>query len=90
MSIKLVNSMYMLYRQTLNKSYSLKGVAFDNHILIRALLSFLVLQLSGRGRERWLLYFNCLPDALRLFLMVLWVVLQYVIVVFSDHTYTLR
>ena len=32
MSIKLVNSMDMFYRQTVNQSYSLKGVAFDNHI----------------------------------------------------------
>ena len=32
--------------------------------LVLDLLSFLVLQSSCRGRESWLLYFNCLHDVL--------------------------
>ena len=30
----------------------------------------LVLQSSGRGRESWLIYFNCLPDALCMLVFV--------------------
>ena len=55
------------------------------------LVSFLVLQSYLYGRERWLLYFNCLPGALYsvFFVMVPWVGLQCVIMEFPDHTHLL-
>ena len=48
----------------------------------------LVLQLSWRGRESMMPYFNCLPtiSVLWLFLTVSWVDLKCVIVVLPDHT----
>ena len=51
---------------------------------------FLGLQSSGRGRESWLLYFNCLCDVWFLFMFCdsssWW---RCVIVVFPDHTHLL-
>ena len=35
---------------------------FDPCFVMQHLVSFLVLQSPYRGRESWLLYFNCLPD----------------------------
>ena len=56
-------------------------------------VSILVLQSSCRGRESWLLCYCCLADAtingLWLFLTVPWLGMQYVIVVFPDHTHLL-
>ena len=51
----------------------------------------LVLQLSWRGRESMVPYFNCLPtfSVLWLFLTVTWVDLKCVIVVLPDHTRSL-
>ena len=53
-------------------------------------MSILVLQSSRRGRESWLLCYYCLTiNVMWLFLTMLWVGLQYVIVVFPDHTHLL-
>ena len=55
-------------------------------------VSILVLQSSWWGRESWMLCLVCLPGVswlLWLFLAVPWVCLQFVIVVFPDHTHFL-
>ena len=53
-------------------------------------MSFLVLQSSRRGRESLLLCYYCLLDVLLLQIPCSsWVSLQFVIVVFPDHTHLL-
>ena len=42
------------------------GFVFGPCFAINYLVFFLVLQSTGRGRESWLLYFNCLSDVLLL------------------------
>ena len=59
------------------------GLVLGLSFVLQYLVSFLVLQSSGRGRESWLLYFCCSEChvaviILLLFLAVLWVGLLYV------------
>ena len=65
--------------------------------VMHCFVSILVLQPSWRGRESWLLCYYFLTDVLLLlinvlwiFLVVPWVGLQFVIMIFLDHTHFLR
>ena len=63
---------------------------FGSCFVMQYYVSFLILQSSCRGRESLLLYLYCLiVGVIWPFLIVLWVDLQCVVVVFSDHTHLL-
>ena len=63
---------------------------FSSCFVMQYLMSYLVLQSSHRGRDSWLLYFNCVAvSVVCLFPTVPLVGLQCVIVAFPGHTHTL-
>ena len=66
------------------------GLCFGMHYLLRVLSNFVIILTRKRELVAFLkLSFLCLVtvDVLWLFFMVPWVGLQFVIVVFSDHTH---